>query len=850
METKDLPRIERLFHDALMLDAAERSAYLARECAGDEGLRAEVESLVAVFERRADFLEKPAFNAGLKALAADTSESLAGKTIGSYKVVRLLGKGGMGEVYLAEDTRLGRQVALKFLARRLAADNWAKRQLIKEARAVAMLDHPNICTVHGLEEADGHSFIVMQYLEGEVLADFICEGRSGAQQALPLALQMVGALAEAHAHGIIHRDIKPRNLMLTAGGQLKVLDFGLAKVIQAKQNVVGDAPSQASQAGLILGTVAYMSPEQLRGERLDFRSDVFSVGTVLYEVVSGKHPFAQGNDAVTIAAILNSQPPALPHSANGSARGLDPVIRRCLEKDKERRYQSASELLLDLQNLDAGVAPRRPRGRLNQFLILTVLVLLFAGALFAYLRLTKAPALAVLPFVNASADPEIDYLIYGLTDSLANQLSRLPQLKVKGSTAVARYKGREDDLQRVGRELDVDAVLAGAAIRQGAGIILQVRLVATADGKQLWAASYDLKSTDALALQAAAAAEVAANLQLRLSGVERKLLGAGQTSKSEAYYEYLRGRYYWNRRGKENIKRAINYFKQAIDLDPAYALAYTGLADSYALLPSVAHGDGQMSTKEAMSSAKAAAKQALAIDAALPEAYTSLGVIKLKYEWDWEGAENEFSRAIALNPDHAPAHYWYSHLLLITGRTSLAVTESETARELDPFSSSVRLHRCRARFQTRQYDSATDCLNKILEEDPDNVNARYVLGFVYLENGKSEEAIRIFKKLHEATPSLAATGLGHAYGRVGKRTEALEILAEMEERSKQTYLPPQEFAIVYIGLGDYDKAFVWLDKAYDERFAYLPYLNIEPLFNLLRADARFASLVKRLKLTP
>jgi eukaryotic-like serine/threonine-protein kinase len=847
METNGLSRIERLFHAALKLDAAERFAYLARECAGEEKLYAEVESLVEVFERRADFLEKPAFNAGLKALVAEASESLEGKIIGSYKVVRLLGKGGMGEVYLAEDTRLGRQVALKFLANRLAADNWAKRQLIKEAQAVAILDHPNICTVHGLEQVDGHSFIVMQYLEGETLADLIYEGRLDAQQTLPLALQMVGALTEAHAHGIIHCDIKPRNLVLTADGKLKVLDFGLAKIIQGGQNVAGvrNAPSQTSQAGLILGTVAYMSPEQLRGKRLDFRSDVFSVGVVLYELASAKHPFAQENDAETIAAILTSQPP---YGVNGFPHRLERVIKKCLEKDRERRYQSASELLLDLQNLQTGTAARWKVSRFNPVAAVALLVLLIAGALLTYSRLTAHHTLAVLPFINESPGHPLDYLVAGFPNSLANQLARLSHVKVKSPTIVSSYKGQEADLKRIGEELDVDTLLVGKAMAQGNGRVLEIRLVDTSDASQLWVARYDLNKTDALVLQELIAAEVAGNLRLRLSGEDQKLLRSRPTTKTEAFHEYLRGRYIWSQRNKDNIDDAIASFRRAIALDPAYAQAYTGLADSYVLLNTVAYG--HLQTQEAMNNAKWGAKQALTIDYTLPEAHTSLGIIKLKHDWDWQGAEAAFKQAIQLNQEYAIAHYWYSNLLIITGRWGEGVAESEIARELDPFSATMSMNRCRAWFQTRQYDLAARCFTDMLEKQPGDKNAQYILGLVYQEKGMYDDAVEIFKKLYETDKSFAAAPLGYIYGRKGKRTEAFKILAEMEEVSKQKYLPPLEFAIVYVGLDDRDKAFEWLEKAYDERFSSLIYLTVEPLFTSLHSDPRFADLARRVGLTP
>jgi eukaryotic-like serine/threonine-protein kinase len=849
MEAKDLPRIEQLFHTALEMDVAERARYLARECADEEEVRSEVESLMAVFEKQANFLETPVFNEGLKALSADSSESLTGKLIGSYKVERLLGKGGMGEVYLAEDTRLGRLVALKFLARHLAADNWARRQLVKEAQAVARLDHPNICAVHGLEEADGHSFIVMQYVDGEALSDLICTERLEAKQAVPLALQMVGALAEAHAHGIIHRDIKPQNLMLTAGGQLKVLDFGLAKVVQGKLGV--DGQSQASQKELIAGTVAYMSPEQLCAKRLDFRSDIFSVGTALYELVSGKHPFARENDAETIAAILNDEPAELPHRVKSFAPGLERVIRKCLEKDKERRYPSASALLLDLQSIQSRSAPRWPRPRLNPFVTAVLFVLIVAGALLAYSRLTTAPTLAVLPFTNEGAGSELDYLVAGLPDSLANQLSKLSRIRVKAPSVVSGAKnGQVADLRGIGRELGTDTVLVGKATAQGETVLLQVQLVNVANASQLWAKSYNVKQTDPLALQDLIAAEVATTLGSQLSAEEETLLQTGHTRKTEAFREYLQGRYYWNRRSKENIQLAITHFQKATEIDQEYARAYSGLADSYVLLTSVVYGQAQ--TQEAMTNARVAATLALKIDPTLSEAHTSIGVIKLKYDWNWQEANAEFERAIELNPNYAPAHYWLSNLLFVVGQGGGALAESEIARMIEPFSPSVNNARCRARYWTRQFESAAKCYNEMLERDPSNSNAQYTLGFIYLAQGRTEQALEIFQKMYaiKEKEAFVISALGHTYGRLGRKDDALRILARAQELAQSANLPPQEIAIIYVGLGDRDQAFAWLNKAAEKRFAYLIYLNVEPIFDSLRADPRYADLARRINLQP
>lgn len=874
METEDWQRVETLFHAALELSVAEREAFVTQACEGNTALRAELESLINAYARGEAFLEEPVFNTGLKMLAAEAT--LVGQTIGDYQIERLLGKGGMGEVYLAQDTRLGRPVALKFLARHLAADPWARRQLIKEAQAVARLDHPNICTVHGLEEAAGHSFIVMQFVEGTVLSDLMRLGKhhthtsSAAgqvtgnstnglgnglgkglelEQALPLALQMADALAVAHAHSIIHRDIKPQNLMVTANGQLKVLDFGLAKVVQNQPGGrVAEGPSQASRNGLIAGTVAYMSPEQLRAERLDYRSDIFSVGVVLYTMLTGRHPFLQGSDADTIAAILQHPPPPWPRRLNGKLRSFELILGKCLAKDKEQRYQSANELSLDLQQLQAGVLPRRALSQFYRFATGMFLALFVIVAVWAYGRLTTVPVLAILPFTNQGVGTQYDYLLTGLSESLANQLARLPKVRIKAPTLPTAQKEPLTDPVRIARDLGADAVLVGEARSEEGAIFLTARLIKTKDGSQVWAKSLELAQTDALTLQHALATEIVAHLGRRLSEEEQRLLQTPLAARSEAIQEYWRGRHYWHRRNKENIQLAIDKFNHAIALDPAFALAYTGLADSYILLTSPAYG--QMSTQEAVTRARAAARQALEKDDNLPEAHTSLGVVKLKHDWDWQGAAAEFRRAIVLNPAYAAAHYWYSNLLLIQGHAGDAIAESALARDLDPFSPSMNLSRCRAWYWTRQYDNAARCFNDMLSQDPTNNNARYILGLVYLAQGHTDRALPLFQDLYKTNAVLAAAPLGYTYGKLERRAEAAAVLAHMQELEKQAYLPPQEFAIVHVGLGQYDQAFAWLEKAYQERFAYLIYLTIEPLFDSLHGDPRFTNLARRLNLTP
>ncbi|HEX8459381.1 MAG TPA: protein kinase [Pyrinomonadaceae bacterium] len=852
MRFKDWERIEELFHTAVALPAEERAGHLDRVCSGNAALRAEVESLLAALDDHPEFMEQPVLSLGMRILSEDTHEkSLVGETVGPYHIIRLLGWGGMGEVYLADDKLLGRKVALKFLARKFVDDQWAKRQLMKEAQAVAQLYHPNICAVHGFEEHAGHSFIVMQYIEGETLDCLLKAGLLGIDQKLFLARQIANALTEAHAHGIIHRDIKPQNIMVTAAQQAMMLDFGLAKVVQQKQGLSGMEVRhpETSQLGFIPGTVAYMSPEQLRGERLDYRSDVFSFGTVLYEMIAGENPYHKESKAEIISAVLNDRPRPLREIAPGVPIELESIIQKCLEKNEENRYPSASEILYDLENLEAVI---NNDGRRFKFSILgtvstaVITLLLIALSAFIYLRLTRVPTIAVLPIVNASDDASIEYLGDGLSESLINKLSGLSYLRVKPLTSVSGYKGKVTDVQAVGRDLNVDAVLAGKIIRQGESLVLEAALVNTSEGTQMWGARYGITMTEIFAMQEDISENIASNLKLRLLGHRKNPQAGRGTENPEAFRQYMLGRYYWKYRDKDNIRKAVEHFNTAIKLDPLYARAYAGLADCYVLLNMVSYGHTE--TKEAMTRAEAAAKQALDIDDTLPEAHTSLGVVNVRYRWNWPEAEKEFKRAIELNPDYAAAHYGYSNLLAILGRQQESIHQSEAAKDLDPFSPAVFMNYCRSFYYARRYDQALDCFGNLIAEYPSYTNGEYARGYVYLQKGMYQDATRIFEKIYAADKSLAGAALGYTYGVTGRRPDALRVLSDMTVLSRQTYIPPQEFALIHLGLDDLDNAFAWLQKALEEHFASLVYLPVDPLFGKLHADPRFIILRQRLGL--
>jgi serine/threonine protein kinase/Flp pilus assembly protein TadD len=847
MEHKDWLRVEELFLTALEMKGEERNAYLAQVRSQYPLLHAEVESLLAAFENRPEFIERPAFSLGLKLLGKDyTDQTLVGQLIGPYRILRLLGEGGMGKVYLAEDVRLDRRVALKFLSTRLVDGAWAKRRLIKEAQAVAKVDHASICTVYGFEEYDGHNFIVMQYIEGETLASLIRKGLLKPKQIPQLAFQIASALAEAHSHDIIHRDIKPQNIMVMTTGQVKVLDFGLAKLVQKKSPITpGDSQSHDSQMGLVIGTVAYMSPEQLRAERIDFRSDIFSFGVVLYEMIIGANPFRRGSNAETISAVLTNEPPPLTNLHPDVPAVLARVAHKCLNKDREKRYQSASEVLLDLDNPQKSVATRTLlplRLKLRTRLALALLFLLTLVAGLVYPHLMRPLSIAVLPIVNRSASADTGFLCEGLTDALIFRLSRLSKLRVKSPTIVPSYDDQETANKKLGHDFNVDVVVFGSVLPRGDSTILQVVLLKAADGSAIWREEYPIAPGEMLVLQEQLYNKVVSELHISLSEDDKKLSDAHQTENLEAYNNYLLGRHYHSKRNKENIQKAINHFTQAIELDPLYAQAHAALACCYALLPSVAYGS--LPTNEAMWRARKAAKTALEIDDKLCEAHTALALVKLKYDWDWQEAEREFIRAISLNADYAPAHYYYSNLLALTGRWDQSITESETAKELDPFSPLSNIGLGRAFYYARQYDRAARFFNKMLEANPDDSNALYMLGYVYLQQRLYKESIEAFNKVYSVNKTLAAAPLGYTLAKAGRTTEALKILDELEEQSKQSYVPAQERAIIYVGLDYKEQALTLLEEACKERFAAFPFLMAEPVMVSLRSDSRFADLAR------
>jgi serine/threonine-protein kinase len=828
----------------------------------------------------------------------------ANETISHYRIVSKIGAGGMGEVYLAEDTNLHRKVAIKFLPAESIADEAAKKRLIREAQAAATLDHPNICAIHEVGEEDNHSFIVMQYIEGETLAKLIQRKPLDLRESLDIAVQVADALAEAHRHSIIHRDIKPQNIMITARGQVKVLDFGLARVVRERALIESSVETESllTEPGMIIGTVPYMSPEQVRGEALDARSDIFSFGAALYEIVTGHQPFSAESAAATFSSILTREPPPLARYSREVPAELERIVRKTLHKDRDKRYQTARDLLIDLKNLkhnlefdaeterskeslsSSGTTSVASAGQMSvatasdpvtrtgeiaaarttssaEYVVnelkryklaalIALLVILSASiglGLYLHARNSEVAidSIAVLPFVNQNHDPETEYRSDGLTESIINSLAQLQNLRVIARSSVFRYKGKDTDPMAVGKELGVRAVLTGRMLQHGDELSMSAELVDVRENKQLWGERYERKVSDLLAVQREIAKEISSNLRLKLSGAEQSRVTKHYTENPEAYQLYLKGRFYWNKRTGEALKKSIEYFNQAIEKDPSYALAYAGLADAYDLFTTYAASPPQESYPKAI----AAAKKALELDETLAEAHTSLGYALILYDWNLPESTREFQRAIELNPNYATLHHWYPTVFQVTGRMDNAIGEMKRAQELDPLSLSINTALGRAYYLARQYDKAIEQLRKTIEMDQNFYYAHWMLGLAYEMKGSFPEAITEYQKARQSNDDLFVLALlGHAFAASGKREDALRTLDQLKEVSKQRYVSAYSFAIIHAGLGERDQAFQWLEKSYQARDLDMPFLRFNPLFDNLRADPRFADLVRRVGL--
>jgi serine/threonine protein kinase/tetratricopeptide (TPR) repeat protein len=791
------------------------------------------------------------------------------------------------------------------------------RRFKQEARAVLARNHPNILTVFEIGETANTSYIATEYIDGETLRQCLWRGPMKLDETLGVAIQVAMALEAAHAEGIVHRDIKPENIMLrqdrfVRDRFVKVLDFGLAKLTdpdggQADPDAV-TIPITETSPGAIMGTTGYMSPEQAQGESIDARSDIFSLGVVLYEMVAGQPPFKGKTDSHTRVSIIDHEPiPLLQHVSN-VPRQLERIVAKALAKDRLKRYQTITDFKLDLEQLrdelhtsssfeliraserptqvdllsstptavrtgvetvaeravvsnklTVDAKPREKRTRWVAYGVLGLLAaLILAGAVFFLTSSPSINSVAILPFVNDSKDPNADYLSDGLTESIINSLSQLPNLKVMSRNAAFRFKGPNMDPLEAGRNLNVGAVLTGRLVKLDDRLVIKTELIKVEDGSQLWGAEYNSSLADILAVQDEVSKKISQSLRLRLSGEDEEKLAKRYTKDAEAYQLYLKGRYFWNKRNEEGFRNGIEHFKRAEEKDPTFALAFSGLADSYALLCDI----GAVRPVDEMPKAKAAAQKAVDADPNLAEAYTSRAFVRLAYDWDWLGAQNDFQQALKLNAQYPTAHQWYASYLMQMGKFSLAKAEIEEAHKLDPLSPIIASNTGLYSYYEHKYDDAITRYKSLLQSDPDFWVARHYLALAYVQKGMHAEAIAELRKLIKApesgpvpdrvieAESEASASLGFAYGMAGKQAEARAIVNQLDALSKRRYVSPLYPAIVYAGLKDNDKAIEYLNKAFEARHPGLVLIRIEPMFDGLRSDQRFKDLTKRFEPIP
>jgi serine/threonine protein kinase/Tol biopolymer transport system component/Tfp pilus assembly protein PilF len=845
--------LKGLLHSVLARKPDERVAFLAEVCGDDEALREDLQSLLAHETQANSFIEQPAFGVMAETLTNEHATSMLGRTLGRYRIIAALGSGGMGEVYVAEDTQLGRKIALKILTAHFTIDDERVRRFQQEARAASALNHPNIITIYEIGQIDSRHFIVTEFVEGETLRQRMAKTPMVISEALDVGAQVASALATAHHAGIVHRDIKPENIMLRADGIAKVLDFGLAKLTEQK-NLTSDSPTLFKTApGVVMGTAHYMSPEQARGLPVDARTDIWSLGIVLFEMVGGRVPFEGTTSSDVIASILDREPTTLARYSPEAPTELEWIVKKALRKDREERYQTAKELLSDLKGLKRRLEFEQDLERSAD-----------SGPRSIYSRHVSAEAdhavsqsqrqssrevvesLAILPLVNKCADPNMDYLSDGITESMINALSKLSQLRVMAWSTVSRYRGKETDPRDTGRELNVRAVLTGTLMQLGEQLAIKTELVDVMDGSHLWGESFRCQSAEILDIGAEISSEMSEKLLLRLTTEERRQLTKRYTDNVEAYHAYLRGRYCWNKRTDEGVRKAIEHFKQAIDNDPGYALAYCGLADSYLVLGSF--GIATMSPRDAFPKARKATLRALEIDDTLAEAHASLAFSMTNYDWNWPAAEREFKRCFELKPGYATAHHWFGFTYLTAvGHLDQAIAEARQALKLDPLSLPVSANVGLLLYLARRYDEAIDQLQQTLELDQNFCYSHWQLALAYEQKHMYDEAIAGFQRAISLSgrSELPIALLGHAYAVSGRKSEALAVLDQLSQLPKQRYVSPYRIAAIHAGLQDKDRAFQWLERAFEDRDGWLIWLHLDPVMEGISSDRRFSDLLHR-----
>ena len=741
---------------------------------------------------------------------------MIGKTISHYKILSELGKGAMGVVYKAQDLKLQRPVALKFLPSNSLGNEEAKARFLREARAAAALQHPNICTVYEIDEVDGRTFIAMAYLEGDELTKRIEKGPLSVERLLDVAIQVARGLQEAHSKGVVHRDIKPANIMDTTSGQAVLMDFGLAQL--------ASAASKLTREGTTVGTSAYMSPEQTTGEKLDHRTDIWALGVVLYEMATGQVPFQGHYEQAILYSILNEAPEPITAVRTGVPPELERIANKCLAKRAGERYQTVSDLLADLSALkrsaESGAGTRPSSGSKD-----------------------ARPSIAVLPFENRSRGDEDEYFSDGISEDITSALGKVERMRVAPRSMAFQFKGKRPTPREVGAALNVGHVLEGSVRRSGNRVRINVELIAIEEGYQVWSERYDRVMEDVFEIQDEISQAIVEKLKVKLVGREKERLAKRYTENLQAYNLCLRGRYYWYRRTAETIQKAMGFYEQALAEDPDYALAHSGLADCHTSLGFY----GLLAPKEARLRAEAAASKALEIDPDLAAAHASIGAVKSLYDWNWAAGERAFRQAIELDPSYPVGHLWYSVFMLWpVGRLDEAYSEAKRAAELDPVTPIVNIVPGGLRVIQRQYDRAIAELQIMFELDPNYFWTHFFLGMAYLQKGEYGKAIAALKRGN--LPPLRDGHLGYAYAVSDQPEKARELVEELRAGSQPEHLAPYHLAVIYFGLEETDKAFEWLNKACDQRSPQLFWIKTLPELDSVRSDPRFQNILRRMNL--
>jgi len=783
---------------------------------------------------------------------------------GRYQIIEELGKGGMGKVYRVLDIKLNEEVALKLIKPEMALDKKIVERFKNELKLARKIVHKNVARMFDLNEEKAIHFLTMEYVRGEDLKKLIRKiGSLSAGQAISIAKQVCEGLAEAHRLGVIHRDLKAQNIMMDEEGKARIMDFGIARSSKGEG---------LTDEGVMIGTPEYLSPEQVEGKGVDQRADIYSLGVILYEMVTGRVPF-EGETALSTALMHKAEAPPDPREINPQIPiDLGRVILRCLEKEKEKRYQNAVELLSELNRIEERISTREwilPTRKgvthkeilsaynLRKLLVpvLVIIAVIALGVIILQHLSKKEPvptqatkrSMAVLPFIDLSPGKDYEYLSDGITETLIDALAKVESLRILARTSSFFFKGKEQDIQDIGKKLNVETLLEGSVQVVGDRLRITVQLINVEDSYHLWSNRYDRKLEDVFVIQDDIAQMVVNTLKIRLLGEREKPLVKNYTANREAYDLYLRGRYYWNLRTGEGFKRAIEYFEQAIKLDPTYALAYAGMADCYGMLSRYAI----LAPGEGYPKALIWANKALDLDKTLAEAHTSIGFVKLFYDWDWSGAEEELKQAIRLNASYPAAHHWYSHYFMAMGQAEESLMESKLALEFDPLDLALNTHLGYHYYYARQYNQAIDQLRRTFELDPNFARANYYLGLTYMQLGRNEESIIEFQKAINRSKGQSSykASLGQAYARGSNQTESFAILDELKILlSEKTYVSPFEIAIMYLSLGEKDQAFEWFNRACLEKDAGIHLLRVEPRLDGIRSDPRFRELLKKVRL--